>query len=287
MVRHNDGVRPELDGCSGIFDIEDAFDNDFARPDVLYPLDVLPVQRRIELTVGPLREGCDVFHALQAAGEIAKCFAFAFQNAERPARLPRNLDDVAQTHFRRHRHAIADVAMALAKHLQVDGENQRIAFGDTGARENIAREAAIANDVKLKPEWPRGRLRHLLDRANGHSGQGEWDARLFGRLRRQYFTVTMLHPAQSDRREREWSVDPLSDDRRGEASLRHVDHHALAQLDRLKVGAVRAQRLLVIGAAVDIIEKSFRNFTAGSFAQVFDTGDGLHGNRFGYCSAIR
>src|SRR5262249_56185484 len=88
-------------------------------------------------------------------------------------------------------------------------------------------------------------------------------AGVLGRVGRQYVNVKMVHAAQSDRGEREWSVDPLSDDRRGEASLRHVDHHALAQLDRLKVGAVRAQRLLVIGAAVDIIEKSFRNFTAG------------------------
>ena len=63
---------------------------------LLDPLDVLPVQRRIELVVGPLRERCDVLHALHVAGEIAEGLAPAHQHAERPARLGGDVDDVLE-----------------------------------------------------------------------------------------------------------------------------------------------------------------------------------------------
>ena len=59
-----------------------------------------------------------------------------------------------------------------------------------------------------------------------------------------------------------------------------VDQHALAQLDGFEVGAVGAERLLVVGAAVGIFEKGARNPPAGELAQVFDAGDDFHG-----CSA--
>ena len=49
--------------------------------------------------------------------------------------------------------------------------------------------------------------------------------------------------------------------------------HALAQLDGLEIGAVGAQRLLVIGAAVGVVEKGTRNPAAGERAQVVDAGD--------------
>ena len=60
-------------------------------------------------------------------------------------------------------------------------------------------------------------------------------------------------------------------------ALRHVDQHALAQLDALQVGAVGAQRLLRIGAGLGIVEEGARNLAAGSLPQVLDAGHGPHG----------
>ena len=87
--------------------------------------------------------------------------------------------------------------------------------------------------------------------------------RLFGCLRRQDLAVAILHAAQADWGQREWRADFLADDGGGKASLRDIDHHALAQLDRFKVGSVRPQRLLVVGAAVGVFKKGFWNFTPG------------------------
>ena len=69
----------------------------------------------------------------------------------------------------------------------------------------------------------------------------------------------------------------LPDDGGGEAARGDVDQHALAQLDRFEVGAVGAQRLLVVGAAVGVIEKRARNLAAGKLPQVVDAGDVFHG----------
>src|SRR5262249_45959522 len=153
MVRHHDRVRAELHSRSGIFDVEDALDDEFARPDFLDPLDVFPVQCRIELVIGPLGERCDILHAFNVAGKIAEGLALAFENAERPAGFCGDFDDISQTHFRGHRHAIADVAMTLAEHLKINGEDKRVTFGGGGAGQNVAREASIPDYIKLKPEW--------------------------------------------------------------------------------------------------------------------------------------
>ena len=58
---------------------------------------------------------------------------------------------------------------------------------------------------------------------------------------------------------------------------RHVHQHALAQPDLFQIGAVGAQRLLVIGAAFGVIVKGARNLAAGELPQVLDAGDGRHG----------
>ena len=55
---------------------------------------------------------------------------------------------------------------------------------------------------------------------------------------------------------------------------------ALAQLDALQIGAIGAQRLLCIGAAIGIFEERARHLAAGSLPQVFDAGPGLHVLRF-------
>src|SRR5262249_58941935 len=58
-----------LGGGPGVFDVEDALEDELARPEAADPLDVLPAQCRIELPGGPLRQRIDVFHPAHVAGE--------------------------------------------------------------------------------------------------------------------------------------------------------------------------------------------------------------------------
>ena len=106
--------------------------------------------------------------------------------------------------------------MALAEHLQVDGQHQRAAFRRRGALDQRAHEAAVLHHIELEPERLVDRRRHVLDRADRHGGERERNA---GRLRRaagEDLAVAMLHAAEPDRRERERQRDLLAEDGGGE-----------------------------------------------------------------------
>jgi hypothetical protein len=68
----------------------------------------------------------------------------------------------------------------------------------------------------------------------------------------------------------------LADERRARGAVVDVDRHALAQLERLHVVAVGAQRHLVVGAARDVVEDRLGDPPLGDLAQVFDIGDHRH-----------
>ena len=86
----------------------------------------------------------------------------------------------------------------------------------------------------------------------------------------------MLHAGKSDRRKRKRRFDLLTQDRCRKAAVGDVHQDALAQLDVLEVGAVGPERLLAVGAAVDIVEKSAWNPAAVQHTQVLDAGNGFH-----------
>ena len=138
MVRYDDSVGAELDCGLRVFDIQNAFDDQLARPGFLDPLNILPIQRRIELAVGPLRPATSHPPCLSRGRRDCRRSCSCSQHAECPGWLGGNVEDIPQADFRRHRHAILDVAVALAEHLQIDGEHQRIAFAAVAARDKIS-----------------------------------------------------------------------------------------------------------------------------------------------------
>ena len=194
----------------------------------------------------------------------------------RPARLGRDIDYVGELDLRRHRHAVLDVAVALAKHLQIDGQHQRRAVRSLGACNQVGDEAAVADHIDLEPERPLGRFSDLLHRADRHRRHAERDAGLVRGFRCENFAVAMLHAAQPDRRERDRQRGLLPDDGGGEVALVDIHQHALAQLDALHVGSVGAEGLLGIGAGIDILKERARHALFGKLAQVFDAGDRRH-----------
>src|ERR1700704_1987854 len=187
---------PGLGRGPGVLDVEDALEDELARPDAAHPLDVLPAQCWIELAGGPMRKRVHVLHALHVAGEIAEGLAFAPEDRERPGRLGRDVDDVRELDLRGNGHAVPEVAMALAEHLQVDREDQRAALRCCGALDQRLDEAAVLHDVELEPERLADRLRHILDRADRHGRERERDAGGLRRTASQDLAVAMLHAAE-------------------------------------------------------------------------------------------
>src|SRR5262245_1702963 len=82
----------------------------------------------------------------------------------------------------------------------------------------------------------------------------------------------MLHAEQPDRRDRERQRYGLPEERGCGRALRDVDEDTLLEFDRLEVAPVRGQRLLLIGAALRVIDEHARHAPQVLLAQVLDAG---------------
>ena len=211
------------------------------------------------------------------AGEVAEGAALAAQHAGDPGRLGGEIDQFRQRPFRRHRHAVLDVLVALPDHLQVDGQHQRAAFGGDRALDQRLDEAAVLHHVELEPERLVDGGRDVLDRADRHRALGEGNAGGLRGAAGVNLAVAMLHAEQADRRQDQRQRGGLAEDRGRQVALGDVDQDALAELDLLQIVVVGAQRVLGIGAAIGIVEERLRHAALVQQAQILDAGDVLHG----------
>ena len=277
MIGHADGVGAGRHRDLGVIDVEDALEDELAGPQALDPFDVLPIQGRVELVRGPGGQRFDVGGVLGVTSQVAEGLALALQDRPGPGRLGHDVENVLKLDLRRHGQSVAHVDVALAEHLQIDGQHQRAAFRCRRALDQLANEAAVAHHIELEPERLVDRRRHVLDRIDRHGGQRVGNA---GRLRRAAghdLAVAVHHAAEPDRPERERHRHRFTQDGRRGAALVDVAQDALTQLDLLEIGAVGAQRLLVVGARVGVIEEHFRDVAARALPQVIDAGKCLHG----------
>ena len=86
----------------------------------------------------------------------------------------------------------------------------------------------------------------------------------------------MHHAAEPDRPEGERQRHRFSQDGGRGAALVDVAQDALTQFDLLEISTVGAQRLLVVGASIGIIEEHFRDVAARTLPQVGDAGQCFH-----------
>ena len=231
----------------------------------------------VELRGDPARHRGEILRARQMAGDIAEVAALAAQDAGDPGGLGREIQHVLQAQqFRRHRHAVLDVGMALPDHLQVDGQHQRAALGRDRALDQRLAETAILHDVQLKPERLLDIFGDILDRVDRHRAQCVGNSGGLRGAAGVNFAVAELHAGRTDRRQDQRQVRLLADDGGGEIAVRNIHQNALAKLDLLQVLAIGAQRFLGVGAAIGVIEKCLGHLSHMNLAQILDAGDVLH-----------
>src|SRR5690606_23470572 len=147
------------------------------------------------------------------------------------------------------------------------------------ALKQLARVAAILDDIELEPERLAGRRPHLLDRADADRGQRERHAEGFRRLRRLDLAALRVHACKTDRRQRRRNGPLLAENAAARIYRGHIAQNALAQPYAAERRHIAGKRALLIGAAVDIIEKLPRQAAAGKFTIV---GYGYRGQRQGH-----
>src|SRR5436189_1550637 len=118
MIRYDDAVSAGFRRFPRVLDVVNTLQHDLAGPDRTDPLDVLPVERRIELFRDPGRGRVETVGTLEVADDVAKIPSFGARDTEQPARLAGKVDEVLQPHqVRRHRQAVLDVHMPLPENL--------------------------------------------------------------------------------------------------------------------------------------------------------------------------
>ena len=170
--------------------------------------------------------------------------------------------------------------MALALDLQVEREHQRGALRRFRALDERGGEAAVAHHVELEPERLRHAAGHILDRADRHGGERVGHAVALGGARGEDLAVGPVEAGEADRREGHGHAHLAPEHGGAQRAPVDVDADALAQRERLQVGAVRAQRRFAVGAAIDVIENRPRHPLLRQLAQIVDAGHDRHGGRF-------
>ena len=148
----------------------------------------------------------------------------------------------ANTKPRRDREAVANIALAVAEHLVVDGQHKGVVLRRFRPLDHFAREAAIGVDEYLHPARRRPGRGDVLQRAGG-AVTGAVERAGGGRgTRRCAFAIRPEQPRQSGRRDAERHGKRCSEqrDRRGRAPQRRSADEAAARHRRTPVRCGRA-----------------------------------------------
>ena len=151
MVGDHQRLRAGLGRFLGVLDIEDALEDQLARPDAADPVDILPVQRGVELRRGPVRQRGDVVGDLDVADDVAESAALSAQHAGHPGRLGREIDNFDSDHSGG---TVMPFLMSGGAGRSPAGRqsDQRAALGGDRALDQRLDEAAVLHDVELEPE---------------------------------------------------------------------------------------------------------------------------------------
>ena len=252
-----------------------ALDDEPARPQVAHLRQPRPVERRVVVAA---HRGCDgrggrlgrgACRLGQPGQRLHLRHAMA-RHAQRPARVQCKVEHVLRREAERDREVIAEVALALATHRQVDGDHQRLVTCALGAPDHVFEVSAVAQHVGLKPEPARRLTRYFF---NGRRARARQRVRHTDRRRGLGDGHVGTGPAEAWRargrngqRQRCGCAQQL---RRG-VHLLHVHQHTRAQPATLEGIAVAAQRGLVFGAAVVEVEQRARQTLLRHAAQVGD-----------------
>ena len=210
------------------------------------------------------------------ADNVAEFATLCSQHAKTPGRLGRQIDHVAHGQLRRCRQAVADILVALAHDLQIEGDHQRRTVCRLRTLDQIPDEGAVPHDIKLEPERFAGVFRDILDRTDRHGRQGEGNAESLRSLRCQDFTVGMLHAGQSCRGQRHGHRHRFAKHRHAGVALRHIDGDTLAELDGLKVRLIGIEGGFGPGSAFAIVVEHARHAALHLFTKIFYTGNNGH-----------
>ena len=268
MVGDHDAVGPETHRVLGVLRVEDALDDHRAFPEFADPFQVFPTDRRVEVVGQPANVVLQVGGFAQVFGDIAQVVGAAHQaHIEGPLRLGHCLQHAPLRRVGAG-HTGVSVTVACARCRHVNGEHQRCHPGGLRPLQGVAHEAAILEHIQLEPDRLRALRGHFLNRTHRHCRQAKRDVFVGRRLGCLHFTASRIHAGQPDGAEDDRHRQFRAEQMGAQAQVVDIAQDALAQADLGQVRTVGAQRVLGVGAAVDVIEQKARQLALGRSAVV-------------------
>ena len=253
-------VRHRLDGVGRV---KDALEQERPLPDGAQVCDVTPLNAGIRQRHHALRQSGEVLGVARPAVVAEGDPGNGAPHPPQPAQLGRHVGDLPRGHSGWNDKSVADIALAVAEELGVDGHDQRLVPGRRRALRHLACEPPIPVDVGLEPaglDAGLGQLFQAADRAVAEAVDG---AGLGRRARRGGLAVWPEQPGKPRGRDDERHGEPPAEQRGREVAFFRTADGARVERDVVEGRDVAAQRVLVARAAVDEVEHRPRQHALG------------------------
>lgn len=243
-----------------IFHVQNALDDERSGPFRTKEIQIPPADRRIKVVAHPGEEVLKPRVLPQHRRDIAKLVRSSTDpHIPGPAR-PRNRlgepSDRAPDPWRTGKPR-AIVAIARPRHRHVDSKYKRRTTSLTRLCEQVAHEAAVADHVELKPDWPGNGSRHFSDWTCRDRRQAKRNARHLRGARCLTLAAACDHAGQSDWRECDRHRKPLAEQLGRKIEARNVAQNALAKEHSFQIGDIPLECHLGVRAAIYIVEQEF------------------------------
>jgi hypothetical protein len=149
-------------------------------------------------------------------------------------------------------HPVPALALAVAEHRHIDGDEQRAEALRLGALDQVLDPRAIAEGIELEPVILLRPIGELLERIAAGAAQAQPRPRRLGSARDRDIAGIMAQAGRAGWRKAERQRQHLPGDLRLQLGLGDAGQDLLAQPPAAEAGHVLTHRDEIVGAAIDI-----------------------------------
>ncbi len=271
MVRDPDRVGALVLQARGVVGAQHALDEERPVPGVAQPFHIIPVRRGAQ-QVADMRGGRGLERGVGIAVHQPHARHAVAERARRPGRAAHHLREKPGRQARRLGQARPGLALAAARHRDVDGQDKSGEPGILRPLEHVRADARIARRIHLEPAVLAEMRRHRLGRLGGDGGQPVGNVGLGGGGGEQSFGIGPEEARHADRRDAEGQGIGLAEHLDRQVGREFAMQDRGAEQNRIELRAIPGLRCLRPGGAFEIFPDEPRHPPPGAHPEVGDGG---------------
>ncbi len=164
----------------------------------------------------------------------------------------------------------ASIPFPASKHVGICREHQGFEASGLGTPHDVFGDRSLAHDIQLHPQSATGACGDVFEARRGNGAQAKWDAEIGRGTGECDVAIRVEHAVHAGRGD---------DERRGRRAAEQldlviaggrVDEGLRDETQLLECPAIAAQRLLILGATLHVLENEVRNTPARDLTQIRD-----------------